>query len=55
MRSSRLQGGVAAGSPEGGLLCDELIEPGQMDEAIDRSVDAFCESGTDARLVRPAS
>jgi thioesterase DpgC len=35
----------AADSPEGELLCDELVESGQMDGAIDRSVETFCESG----------
>ncbi len=32
-------------SPEGRLICDELVEPGQMDEAIDRVVSGLTSSG----------
>jgi thioesterase DpgC len=35
-----------ADSPEGRLLCDELVEPGEMDEAIDRTVEQLTMSGS---------
>src|SRR5919206_540964 len=34
-----------AGTPEGGLLCDEVVEPGEMDAAIARRVEALTSSG----------
>ena len=35
-----------ADSPEGRLLCDELVEPGEMDAAIARTVEQLTLSGT---------
>ncbi len=32
-------------SPEGRLICDEIVEPGEMDAAIDRTVSSLTESG----------
>lgn len=32
-------------SPEGRLICDEIVEPGTMDEAIDRVVNGLTSSG----------
>jgi (3,5-dihydroxyphenyl)acetyl-CoA 1,2-dioxygenase len=34
-----------AGTPDGDLLCDEVVEPGEMDAAIARRVDALTSSG----------
>ena len=34
-----------AGTPNGGLLCDETVEPGAMDAAIEARVDALTSSG----------
>jgi thioesterase DpgC len=34
-----------AGTPEGDLLCDEVVQRGQVDEAIGRRVDALTSSG----------
>jgi (3,5-dihydroxyphenyl)acetyl-CoA 1,2-dioxygenase len=34
-----------AGMPDGDLLCDEVVEPGEMDGAIARRVDALTSSG----------
>jgi thioesterase DpgC len=34
-----------AGTPDGDLLCDEVVEPGEMDGAISRRVDALTSSG----------
>jgi (3,5-dihydroxyphenyl)acetyl-CoA 1,2-dioxygenase len=34
-----------AGTPDGDLLCDEVVEPGEMDGAIARRVDALTSSG----------
>jgi (3,5-dihydroxyphenyl)acetyl-CoA 1,2-dioxygenase len=34
-----------AGTPEGDLLCDEVVEPGEMDAAIARRVEALTSSG----------
>jgi (3,5-dihydroxyphenyl)acetyl-CoA 1,2-dioxygenase len=34
-----------AGTPDGDLLCDEVVEPGDMDAAIARRVDALTSSG----------
>jgi thioesterase DpgC len=34
-----------AGAPDGDLLCDEIVEPGEMDAAIARRVDALTSSG----------
>jgi (3,5-dihydroxyphenyl)acetyl-CoA 1,2-dioxygenase len=34
-----------AGTPGGDLLCDEVVEPGEMDAAIARRVDALTSSG----------
>jgi (3,5-dihydroxyphenyl)acetyl-CoA 1,2-dioxygenase len=34
-----------AGTPEGDLLCDEVVEPGEMDAAIERRVEALTSSG----------
>jgi (3,5-dihydroxyphenyl)acetyl-CoA 1,2-dioxygenase len=34
-----------AGTPEGDLLCDEVIEPGEMDAAVERRVEALTSSG----------
>ena len=35
----------AADSPEGGLLCDEVVEAGEMDAAIERTVAGLTSSG----------
>lgn len=35
----------AAASPEGGLLCDEVVEPGAMDAAILRTIERLTSSG----------
>jgi (3,5-dihydroxyphenyl)acetyl-CoA 1,2-dioxygenase len=32
-------------SPEGRMICDEVVPPGKMDAAIDRMVDSFANSG----------
>jgi enoyl-CoA hydratase/carnithine racemase len=34
-----------AGTPDGDLLCDEVVEPGEMDAAIERRVEALTSSG----------
>jgi thioesterase DpgC len=34
-----------AGTPDGDLLCDEVVEPGEMDAAIARRVEALTSSG----------
>jgi (3,5-dihydroxyphenyl)acetyl-CoA 1,2-dioxygenase len=34
-----------AGTPDGDLLCDEVVEPGEMDAAIARRVEALSSSG----------
>jgi thioesterase DpgC len=34
-----------AGTPDGDLLCDEVVEPGEMDAAIARRVEALASSG----------
>jgi thioesterase DpgC len=34
-----------AGTPEGDLLCDEVVEPDEMDAAIERRVEALTSSG----------
>jgi (3,5-dihydroxyphenyl)acetyl-CoA 1,2-dioxygenase len=34
-----------AGTPDGALLCDEVVEPGEMDAAIARRVEALTSSG----------
>jgi (3,5-dihydroxyphenyl)acetyl-CoA 1,2-dioxygenase len=34
-----------AGEPDADLLCDEIVEPGEMDAAIDNRVDALTSSG----------
>jgi thioesterase DpgC len=34
-----------AGTPEGDLLCDEVVEPGAMDDAIARRVELLTSSG----------
>jgi thioesterase DpgC len=34
-----------AGTPYGDLLCDEVVEPGEMDAAIERRVEALTSSG----------
>jgi enoyl-CoA hydratase/carnithine racemase len=34
-----------AGEPDADLLCDEVIEPGEMDEALEARVDALTSSG----------
>jgi thioesterase DpgC len=34
-----------ASSPEGGLICDTVVEDGQMDEALERTVQALTSSG----------
>ena len=36
---------IECDSPEGLLICDELVEPGQMDVALDRVVDGLTNSG----------
>jgi thioesterase DpgC len=36
---------LEAGTPDGDLLCDEVVEPGEMDAAIARRVDALTSSG----------
>jgi thioesterase DpgC len=33
-------------SPEGGLICDEIVAPGTMDEAIERVIAGFTSSGS---------
>jgi thioesterase DpgC len=34
-----------AGTPDGDLLCDEVVEPGAMDAAVQRRVEALTSSG----------
>jgi thioesterase DpgC len=34
-----------AGTPDGDLLCDEVVDPGEMDGAIERRVEALTSSG----------
>src|SRR5919197_2860497 len=34
-----------AGTPEGDLLCDEVVEPGQMDAALGRRIELLTDSG----------
>jgi thioesterase DpgC len=34
-----------AGTPDGDLLCDEVVEPGEMDAAVHRRVEALTSSG----------
>ena len=34
-----------AGTPDGDLLCDEIVDPGEMDGAIERRVEALTSSG----------
>jgi thioesterase DpgC len=34
-----------AGTPEGDLLCDEVVEPGAMDEALARRIELLTDSG----------
>ena len=34
-----------AGTPDGDLLCDEVVDPGEMDAAIERRVEALTSSG----------
>jgi (3,5-dihydroxyphenyl)acetyl-CoA 1,2-dioxygenase len=34
-----------AGTPDGDLLCDEVVEPGEIDAAIERRVEALTSSG----------
>jgi (3,5-dihydroxyphenyl)acetyl-CoA 1,2-dioxygenase len=34
-----------AGQPDAALLCDEVVEPGEMDEALDARIDALTNSG----------
>ena len=34
-----------AGTPDGDLLCDEVVEPGEMDAAIERRVELLTSSG----------
>jgi (3,5-dihydroxyphenyl)acetyl-CoA 1,2-dioxygenase len=36
---------IASDSPEGRLICDEVVEPGEMGEAIERGVEALCGAG----------
>jgi (3,5-dihydroxyphenyl)acetyl-CoA 1,2-dioxygenase len=36
---------LEAGTPDGDLLCDEVVEPGEMDGAIARRVEALTSSG----------
>ncbi len=36
---------LEADSPEGRLICDEVVEPGAMDEAIERDVARLLGSG----------
>jgi (3,5-dihydroxyphenyl)acetyl-CoA 1,2-dioxygenase len=34
-----------AGTPEGNLLCDEVVEPGEMDAALARRIELLTDSG----------
>jgi thioesterase DpgC len=34
-----------AGTPEGDLLCDEVVEPGEMDDALARRIELLTDSG----------
>jgi thioesterase DpgC len=36
---------LACDSPEGRLICDEVVAPGEIDAAIDRVVEGLCSSG----------
>jgi (3,5-dihydroxyphenyl)acetyl-CoA 1,2-dioxygenase len=36
---------LEAGTPEAGLICDEVVEPGEMDAAIERRIDLLTSSG----------
>ena len=40
-------------SPEGRMICDELVEPGAMDAAVDRVVAGLTSSGVGA-MVKPS-
>ncbi|HEX4216084.1 MAG TPA: enoyl-CoA hydratase/isomerase family protein, partial [Candidatus Dormibacteraeota bacterium] len=37
---------LEAGTPEGALLCDDVVEPGRMDGAIERDAALLVDSGT---------
>ena len=43
-----------AGTPDGDLLCDEIVEPGEMDAAIERARRAAHELGPGQRRRQPA-